>query len=314
MLAIANNPGVPVRAMWQERPNEGEKRILPPPSLGRYGMSVNRFLKLESLLAQHHSISEAELDKTDPWRYCNLVIESHNKHWVEVYSPSWLLGPDESMAPWTADDGPRPQDIPFLSHVPRKPKDLGAEIKTTADGESGAIIRLELALKYKRLRGQAPCEAPFEAEHGATTAQCLRLVEPWLNTNRCFGADAHFISVKSAEVMLEHGLYAFGDLKQMSARYPLKELELYCGPVSGDWATMTTRLLGEHKVFAVAHRRGQAVRIFVWLGAHSFDLPLPTHTPAPPSTCRFIPTCQLMEQQSVGVTSHTRMTRGSMAT
>ena len=66
-------------------------------------------------------------------------------------------------------------DLPFQSYVPRKPKDLGAEVKNTACGECGAIIYCEYALRYKRARGVAPVVAPFEAEWGKTTAQCLRL-------------------------------------------------------------------------------------------------------------------------------------------
>ena len=121
--------------------------------------------------------------------------------WESIFEPSWLLCPDESMIPRT-DEGVLPHQLPFLSHVPRKPKDLGAEIKDTADGECGAIIRVEFALKYKRDRDQPQVVPPFEADWGATTAQCLRLVLPWLHTGRCFGADAHFIGVTPCEGML----------------------------------------------------------------------------------------------------------------
>ena len=129
-------------------------------------------------------------------------MDLHNAHWEAIYEPSWLLAPDESMAPWTAKEGDGHDDIPFLSHVPRKPKDLGGEIKDTADGESGAIIRIELALKYKRVRATTTVVPEFEEEWGSTSAQCMRLIKPWLKTRRCFGADAHFISVGSVEALL----------------------------------------------------------------------------------------------------------------
>ena len=124
MLAIANNPGVPVRRMWAEQWKPGEKHVMPPPGLGRYGMSENRFFLLAKLLALMHSLSESELDASDPWRYCNLVPDSHNDHWEDVLSPSWLLAPDESMCPETKE-GDKPTELPFLSNVPRKPKPLG---------------------------------------------------------------------------------------------------------------------------------------------------------------------------------------------
>ena len=41
----------------------------------------------------------------------------------------------------------------------------------------------------------------------------------------------------------------------------MKELEALCGPESGDWAVMETTVLGGHKVYAIAHRRGGAVRL-----------------------------------------------------
>ena len=42
---------------------------------------------------------------------------------------------------------------------------------------------------------------------------------------------------------------------------PMKEMEALCGPESGDWAVMQTTVLGGHKVYAIAHRRGGAVRV-----------------------------------------------------
>eukprot|EP00966_Prymnesium_polylepis_P329399 7385110-Prymnesium_polylepis.1 len=133
MLAIANNPGRPVRAMWNEKLMPGDKRVLPPPALGRFGMSLNRFFHLAHLAGFLHSKSEAELDTSDPWRYCALIWESHNAHWEEINIPSWLIGPDESMSP-TTTEGDKPSDLPFLSNVPRKPKPLGCELKDTACG------------------------------------------------------------------------------------------------------------------------------------------------------------------------------------
>eukprot|EP00966_Prymnesium_polylepis_P064241 1489234-Prymnesium_polylepis.1 len=169
MLSIANNPGTPVRKMWQEKLHAGEKRTTPPPALGRFGMAENRFFRLLTLAAHQHSLSESELDKSDPWRFCNLPVDMHNDWWETIYNPSCYLAPDESMSQHTCE-GDKPNDLPFLSNVPRKPKPLGCELKDTADGKTGAIIRIEMALKYKRKRDQAPVVPEFEAEWGKTTA------------------------------------------------------------------------------------------------------------------------------------------------
>ena len=57
------------------------------------------------------------------------------------------------------------------------------------------------------------------------------------------------------------GLFPFGDCKQMKTRLPLAELEVHVGPDSGDWAVMSTTVVGK-VLYAVAHRRGGAVRRF----------------------------------------------------
>lgn len=207
MLAMANNPGTPIRDMWQEKArSSSEKCILPPAALGRFGISRDRFDRLIQLVGCMHSVHEGELDETDPWKYCNLPITMHNAHWKRVYEASWLLAPDESMSPFVPRcEGDGPNDLPFLSNVPRKPKPLGAEIKTVADGESGAILFMELALKYKRKRNSPQVVPPFAEQPGTDTveAQCLRLTEPWHFSGRAVGADAHFMSVASCEALRE---------------------------------------------------------------------------------------------------------------
>lgn len=60
------------------------------------------------------------------------------------------------------------------------------------------------------------------------------------------------------------GIYAFGDLKQMSARFPVAQLEQHCGLESGDWAVMSSRFgSNDWPVYGVAHRRGGAVHTFI---------------------------------------------------
>lgn len=60
------------------------------------------------------------------------------------------------------------------------------------------------------------------------------------------------------------GIYGFGDLKQMHARFPVSQLEQHCGLESGDWAVMSTRFGSKDwPVFGVAHRRGGVVHTFI---------------------------------------------------
>ena len=278
MLAIANNPGRPIRAMFNESNDKGEKVTTPAPAYGRFGMGEHRFLHLMKLAAFMYDVEQADLDHADPWRFCNLAIECHNQHWNDIYEPSWLIVLDELMCPDTRKEGDKETDIPFTSSVPRKPKDIGAEVKCTADGESGPIIRCELALKYKRRAGQARVTEPYRAEWGATSAQCLRLTEPWHRTGRAVGGDAHFTSVDSLEAMSEHvsaaltptmpvltslpawqGLYGFGDCKTITDRFPADELKAMVGPESGDWAVISSTMANGKLIYGLGHRRGPAV-------------------------------------------------------
>lgn len=45
--AIATHPGEPVEGMWRQQAQPGN--ILPPPGIGRHGLSRNRFVKLREL-------------------------------------------------------------------------------------------------------------------------------------------------------------------------------------------------------------------------------------------------------------------------
>mmetsp|Transcript_10388 Transcript_10388/g.23179 ORF Transcript_10388/g.23179 Transcript_10388/m.23179 type:complete len:113 (-) Transcript_10388:142-480(-) len=61
MYAIANNPGRPLRAMWNEQHAAGEKTTSQPPAMGRFGMSQNRF---ERLCHLHASAARREGPET----------------------------------------------------------------------------------------------------------------------------------------------------------------------------------------------------------------------------------------------------------
>ena len=67
------------------------------------------------------------------------------------------------------------------------------------------MIRLELALKSKRRRGQPTIQLEFEDEyHDHAGPICLRLAKPWLESGRALGADSHFMSVESCTAMTDY--------------------------------------------------------------------------------------------------------------
>lgn len=210
MYAIASCPGIPVRQMWQEKAKPDEKRILPPPALGKFGISENRFSRLTQLLSNLHSVSEAELDQSDPWRYCNLPIDCHNEHLMSIGEKYTM--PHHGF--W------RPMNQCPLSYQAQRamgmtifrscrmflgsPNRLGLKLRmlqTGSLGESGVILLLELALKHKRKRQAPQVVQKYADEPGVGTheAQLLRLTVPWHNSGRAVGADSHFMSVASVD-------------------------------------------------------------------------------------------------------------------
>ena len=73
----------------------------------------------------------------------------------------------------------------------------------------------------------------------------------------------HFHGTSMALPPFTQGLYAFGDLKQMTSGFAKKELEANCGTESGDWCVMTTTLENGKFCYGLAHRRGSACHTYI---------------------------------------------------
>ena len=262
MGALSLQPGTPLREMWKQVPSP--KDIFPPPAMGKYGLSKNRFLLLAKLAGEAYPLNETGMDATDPWRFSRMPVDMYNEHMAEVFSAGWNFGPDESMSAFTGEAAAphpapiKPHQIPHAMFVPRKPEPLGCELEDAADAQCGAIFFLEINEGAVRMASKE-----YVSEYGATTACSLRLAEGYHNTKRAWGGDSWFIGVREVETLLAHGLYAYGDVKTHTARYPTEEIMAFVGPNSGDWAVMTTKVAGDHKIYAIAHRRGGAVHTYL---------------------------------------------------
>jgi hypothetical protein len=62
--------------------------------------------------------------------------------------------------------------MPHLSHIPRKPEDLGCELKTLCDGTSGVMMHVEMQEGKVRMNRKR-----WNQKHGPTTACALRCLE-----------------------------------------------------------------------------------------------------------------------------------------
>ena len=194
-----------------------------------------------------------------------------------------------------------PTDLPIQSFVPRKPKDTGGEVKMLCDGTTGVTLRMEHDVGKELNPRQDFVSDWVESAQAFTIAQNIRLLRHYFKTHRTYGADSWFMGVSEVEALLQevhivclvievsyfvlsydlsrvsfaftfpvpapptppqdYQIYGFGAVKTHTSRFPMKELEALCGPESGDWAVMETTVLGGHKVYAIAHRRGGAVRL-----------------------------------------------------
>ncbi|KAG2783787.1 hypothetical protein Pcac1_g6509 [Phytophthora cactorum] len=104
--------------------------------------------------------------------------------------------------------------------IPRKPVSHDIELKTTADGETGILMEIDIVEENERQR-----QKTYAAEFSEGTALTLRLAAPFNGTGRTMVADSVFSSVNTL-VQLERllGLYFMGIVKDATAEYPKSEM------------------------------------------------------------------------------------------
>ena len=272
MLSLSLHTGMPLDKMWSK--TQDPKSTAPPPMMGRFGMSKNRFDKLRAIFSYGPS-DDAAFAEND-WCFCEPMVDAFNEHMHKQVNPGWLLAPDESMSAWRGKVGKKDtKKCPHRMFVQRKPEPLGVELKNIGDAESGLILFQELT------KGKADVIKPkfYTKENGATAATTLRLSENWFGTGRVVAGDSWFASVRTTEQLALNGLFFIGDVKTGTKRFvPKTELERATPRENGAWATWTSSLkLGGDKtmpIYAVSHRRGESIHGFVascgtTLGGHS---------------------------------------------
>ena len=259
-LALSIHTGVSLEKMWSTTGDES--LIVPPPAMGRHGMSYARFKKLRTAL--RFGPSDEQSLRADHWAFVRQLVDTFNEHRAGDYmKPGWLITADESMFAWRGQVGLLDiNKCPHRSWVPRKPEPLGVELKSVGDALSGVMLRLEICEGKEAMAAK-----PFAADWGATTATTMRLFEPWFNTDRVGAADSWFAGVKTLRGMKDNGMDFIGDVKTNSSLYPKQPLYDSTGQESGAWATYSAMLaLGDGKevpIFSVSHRRGESVHTFI---------------------------------------------------
>ena len=165
VFTLAVHTGLSVEKMWKTAVDD-EDYALPPPALGRHGMTfqryaaclhatcidmctnvrycshalcfctARRFKKIKSVLS--FGASDDSSFERDPWGFIRPMLDAFNAHMEDIVEPGWLLCLDEAMSAWRGAVGLNdPAKCPHRSFVQRKPEPLGVELKGVGCALSG---------------------------------------------------------------------------------------------------------------------------------------------------------------------------------
>ncbi len=129
------------------------------------------------------------------WMLINDMVDIFNQHQEDKFIPSEWICADESISRlyglvgYWIDIG-----LPMYVAIDRKPEN-GCEIKNSACGKSGVILRLKI-VKHIETEDQHIVNSPDELPHGISVLKYLVL--PWAQTNRGVCADLYFASMPTA--------------------------------------------------------------------------------------------------------------------
>jgi len=122
------------------------------------------------------------------------------------------------MSPWERKEySYAAEGMPHVTKIARKPKGIGCELKSAADGMTGILLRLEI-----QEGADAMAKKKFADIHKYHTAVTLRLVEPWFGSNRIIVGDSAFASFATVIALLMVGLFFRGIVKTCSTLFPMK--------------------------------------------------------------------------------------------
>ena len=142
-----------------------------------------------------------------------------NHRRATLITPGERLLIDECMLWWLGKDGKWTiVGMPHVTKIIRKPRGIGMEMKSLADGITGILLQLEI------MEGAAAQALKPHSQHGQGTAVCLRLTTPWHGQGRCLVGDSAFGSVKSCVQMAAVGFDTWFQVKTAQREYPLAYL------------------------------------------------------------------------------------------
>lgn len=209
-----------------------ENKYIPAPNFGRF-MTQYRFTKLRSSIRFSDNGNQENDGGINRWGLVDDFVSAINFHRELFVTPSELICVDESMSRWYGLGGDYIDvGLPTYRALDRKPES-GCEIKSSACGRSGIMLRLEIV---KSPSDDVDNNNEQGLSHGAAVTK--RLVYPWAGTNRIVCGDSYFASVHTARVMYDMGLKFIGVVKTATRSFPYKHLASVPIHGRGKWESM----------------------------------------------------------------------------
>jgi hypothetical protein len=242
-MSLRPQPGNKVEDYWNSA-FDGDT-IFESPDFGRkYQMSYSLFRKINEnfRLADFGRGVQAGVD---PYLPIRSFLDAFNARRAWVVTPGKTIVVDECMCSWKGEESVvRHESVVHITKIQRKPKGVGIEMKSAADGETGILLKLEIqegklrpGMPKKHFEGP-PFNLPFHV------AVLLRLVLAYFMSGRHVVADAAFSSVLSAWELLKRGLWFSGIVKTCSKRFPVDFFKAWGqkdpAPVRGDHCSVIT--------------------------------------------------------------------------
>lgn len=135
--------------------------------------SVHMIEKRFAVIRKYAPFAFADLTQVDrdPWMMLQPVVSAFNENRRRTIRHSGVLVEDESMSAWKPRAS-RLGGLPNISFIARKPKPLGTEFKSIADGLSRVMLHLEIQMGRKVMPSKK-----YSKALGATAGCCVRMAE-----------------------------------------------------------------------------------------------------------------------------------------
>lgn len=195
-------------------------------------ISRHRFEEIAAHISYSGIVNPAAEDR---WSEVEGFVEAINRHRRIAVTPSETICVDESISRWYGLGGDWSEiGLPHYVKLDRKPES-GCELKTACCGTSGIMLAIELTKSAIETR-----DRDYEADMQHGTATILRLLDPWLNTNRHVCADSFFASVSTAVKLWDVGLRFTGVIKTATRLFPMSHLSSLEMQIKGDQNSLTS--------------------------------------------------------------------------